>query len=151
MSEQMIKIDVEKIMEEIRQNIKEKGYSADILSFQDVEIDKNFDQEPFSIFELENQMQGLKDNYRVEYYSQIIPSHGVKNLIKKLIRKCIRPVLFPLLELQNVRNEKVVNILMQMDSFMQEQLKKNEEYRTQLKYLEDKIDKLEKHGKSTEL
>ena len=37
MAEQIIPVDVEKIMEEIRQEIKEKGYNDSMLSFRDVD------------------------------------------------------------------------------------------------------------------
>ena len=52
MAEQIIPVDVEKIMEEIRQEIKEKGYNDSMLSFRDVDGSEQLKELTSDVFDL---------------------------------------------------------------------------------------------------
>lgn len=144
MEEQMIKIDVEKIMEEIRENIKERGYTNDLLSFQDIEINANAYATKFSVSELEKWMKYTNSSHRIEYYHQVIPHNSLKNNVKAIIRKCLRFLLQPLVEEQNYYNANLVKTINQMNLFIQEQIQQNEEYEDRIEMLEKKLKELDK-------
>jgi len=86
----MVKIDVEKIMEEIRIEIKNNGYKASDLSFDDVKLPINFTDIPWNL----------------KIYTPI-PGHGVKHFIKRLVRKIVRATFYQQFEIQQTFNENV--------------------------------------------
>lgn len=143
MEEQMIKIDVEKIMEEIRADIKAKGYTNDLLSFQDVAMDNTTEDTKFNMDEMNHCTHAANVNARVEYYHQIIPHHGLKNLIKIFIRKFLRFLLQPLVEEQNRYNADAVQTINQLTRFVQEQTGKNEELEEIIQQMQKRIVELE--------
>ena len=64
MAEQIIPVDVEKIMEEIRQEIKEKGYNDSMLSFRDVDGSEQLKELTSDVFDLgENGACRTADEY----------------------------------------------------------------------------------------
>ena len=69
MAEQIIPVDVEKIMEEIRQEIKEKGYNDSMLSFRDVDGSeqlKELTSDVFDLGEMERVVQQMNMRSHVE-------------------------------------------------------------------------------------
>ena len=143
MSGQMIKIDVEKIMDEIRQEIKEKGYTNDLLSFQDVEIESDAAKAEFDMNEMKNCVQAANMSARVEYYHQMIPHRGLKNIVKIVLRKILRFLLLPLLEEQNRYNADSVRTINQLTRYVEEQLQKNHEYEEEIRRLNNRVTDLE--------
>lgn len=127
----MQEIDVEKIMEEIRAEIKEKGYTEEILKFDDVTL-----YEPI----------GDRDDLKNDFSTAIaqlrnvafIPWHrpvpiGIKGLIKKVIRKCTGFIIAPITEDQTNYNQTVINVFEKMEAFIQIQ---NAEIEKQEKIIE---------------
>lgn len=139
----MMKIDVEKIMEEIRADIKAKGYTNDLLSFQDVVMDNTTENLKFNMDEMNHCTHAANVSARVEYYHQIIPHRGLKNLIKIFIRKSMRFLLQPLVEEQNRYNADSVRTINQLIRFVQEQTEKNDEYEELIRQMQKRIIELE--------
>lgn len=135
MSNQMIKVDVEQIMKEIRDEIQKKGLTHDVLSFQDISGKNICCSLIFNRDELKKRMCYLNNSNRVEYFHQIIPHRGIKNIIKLVIRKCLRFLLQPLIEEQNHYNAELVQALNQMQLFVEEQIRQNEDYRNQIEMI----------------
>ncbi len=69
----MQKINVEQIMAEIREEIKQKGYKSSDLNFDDIPV--------LSIV-------GMKNSYKVDSYKPY-KDKGMKLLIKKIVRKMV--------------------------------------------------------------
>jgi len=105
-------INVEKIMEEIRREIREKGYTNDMLNFNDISIEAqvspstpppSFDREALASF-----LNQLRQNVAIETYRPIVSyTRFAKRFVvffKKAIRKCIRFYIDPLIAEQNHKN-----------------------------------------------
>ena len=101
MDEKMIQIDVESIMENIRQNIKERGYEKSDLKFADIEVrnregiellDQDFEIDKFS--QMIVKMDGKRN---VQCWRQLV-GNKVKVMFQKIVRKCIKFYIEPIVE-----------------------------------------------------
>lgn len=116
-------VDVEKIMEEIRQEIREKGYDASMLSFRDVDGEEELlhaQEDKFRLEELERRVQEASLHAEVPWYYQAEGSLPVR-LMKKVIRKLIRFAYVPIVESQNRENQALVQSLRQVMAYVKEQ------------------------------
>lgn len=141
----MSELNVEKIMEEIRNEIKEKGYTNDILSFNDIIADDagvdagQFEREKFNeeLFTL-NLIWNIDPNRVIERRS------GLKGkcvtLFKKFVRKCIRFYLSLIVMEQNTFNATAVRLFNMLNQYMDE----NERLLDEVSSLKDKQEMLEK-------
>ena len=162
MTEEMI--NTEEIMNQIRENIKTRGYSDLDLSFDDVtagNYDK-YEKPEFSLSEMSSEVS-YADSSKCVDYLQPMDGGGVKLAIKKIIRKFCKPAVAPLVESQNLFNGATARALAQMDAyitereggdggkrkadekeFMDVQEKLTEDLDTRVILLEQKIEQLEK-------
>lgn len=122
MSDVTNEINVEEIMEQIRREIKEKGYENDILSFDDVEADEgnvvlhdSFDEDVFT-----KEVMGLNHSWSVQTYRDL-GSRGPVGFVKKVIRKCIRFYVDPVVEDQNQFNANLVRTVNLLNCYVREQ------------------------------
>ena len=124
MTETMQPIDVEKIMEEIRAEIKAKGYDNTMLSFRDVDgtdkLNRMQMEVKFNLNELEYHVQQVNLRSHVERYHQV-EGGKLANLFKKVIRKLTRFMIIPVVEEQNAQNEAVFDALNQLLAYVKEQ------------------------------
>lgn len=128
----MEKIDVEKIMEEIREDIRIKGYTNDMLSFNDVIIEPQigvntgFDKVKFNeeLYEL--------NNYWNIASNHVITGNKIVLLIKRIIRKCIRFHINPIIEEQNRFNAVVVRSINLLDQYISQHYKEQENEQNKL-------------------
>ena len=83
-------IDVSEIMEQIRTEIKEKGYSSDMLSFADVPNDADSDTsgERFDADMLRANVQYISTHHRVDPYRPLA-GNPIAVFFKKVIRKLV--------------------------------------------------------------
>lgn len=131
----MQEINVEKIMEEIRQEIKEKGYTEDMLSFYEIPVSSDV---PVSNTEDGNTFSGALNQLRGASYivwKRPLPD-GVKGLVKKIIRKCICFVVGPITDDQNVYNGLNITLIEQLCNTINEQKEKIEELEKRISTLE---------------
>ncbi len=118
----MTEINVEKIMEEIREDIKKKGYKESDLSFNDIPI-KDSEEVlvgQFNASELERTLHNANVGVRVDFYKPI-EGNALKKAIKKLVRKIMKPVLYHLCESQERYNANVAQTLNQLYLYIQKQ------------------------------
>lgn len=112
----MESINIEKIMEEIRQEIKEKGYTNDLLSFQDI-VDEQTENRT-----MEEYYDILNNIWNVKAY-RLLSSEGcfgkLKTFIKKVIRKSIKFYIEPIVNDQNEFNANNVRLLNMIHSYME--------------------------------
>ena len=136
MEETMMQINVEQIMEEIRENIKQRGYTSDFLEFEDIETKELLNAASFDFNEMLASLQRANMKSSINYYCDVIPHRGVKNLVKAAIRKFLRFLLMPIIEEQNQYNAYSVRVLNQVALFAQEQIRLNEEMKRKLEAIE---------------
>lgn len=129
MEQGMVKIDIEEIMQEIRDNIEKRGYSDEILSFQDAssEITGVDDREPFRMADLNNYVYEANCNCDVPYYAPITES-SVKKLIKKVMRKLMSFQIVPMSVQQNAFNVAVARSLASVQKYIMENGGENENH-----------------------
>ena len=144
MAEQMEQINVEEIMNEIKEQIKTRGYTEKELKFADIS----------------NSIAGLDDFYEFENFKATIdqvdskrvtqcwyPIHGNKLLviIKKIIRRCIRFYVEPIVVGQNEFNNNTASALSQICAkFEREDEYSIDEMQKKIDILERRIAELEK-------
>lgn len=146
----MSEINVEKIMEEIRSEIKTKGYISDILSFGDVTIEdpgnvsEKFDRESFNA-----ELFNLNSNWNVNPNREVEWRPGFKGkcvmLFKKFIRKCIRFYLTPIVFEQDLFNATTVRLLNMLNLYVEENMRLSNEIdmlRSEQKELKNEISRL---------
>ncbi len=140
METKMEQIDVKKIMEEIRNEIKEKGYSASELSFQDVAIPK-----VHGIYG-EDSAAGLAEGIveasacqRVDLYYPLA-GNPVKRIIKKIIRKIVGLVLIPITLEQERYNAAMVRNMQFVQKYMNYQQQEIEDLKKQVSELKSQIE-----------
>ena len=138
MEETMMQINVEQIMEEIRENIKRRGYTDDFLEFEDIETKDLLNAAFFDFDEMLASLQKANMKSSVNYYCDVIPHRGVKNLVKAVIRKFLRFLFMPIIEEQNQYNAYSVRMLNQVALFAQEQIRLNEEMKRKLEAIGQK-------------
>ncbi len=125
----MKEIDVEKIMMEIRAEIKEKGYKETDLTFKSIPI-RNC---PI-ILDYKYEEKKIKSYFdsllccELNYY-KTFPNKGIKGIFKRIIRKIIKPVVFPLMNRQKQFNTETLKILNMLNLKIVEQQR-------QIEYLE---------------
>lgn len=129
MEQGMVKIDIEEIMQEIRDNIEKRGYSDEILSFRDVssEMMGEDDGEPFCMSDLKNYIYEANCNCDVPYYAPITES-SVKKLIKKVMRKLMSFQIVPMSVQQNAFNVAVARSLASVQKYIMENGGENENH-----------------------
>ena len=144
-------IDVEKIMEEIRQEIRDKGYKEEDLDFSDIAITATKSVSPgYDPDELERQAAYLNANSRNPIYFPLT-GNPVKVFIQKVIRRFFLFVIFPAFQFQNKFNTSVTCFLNQVRNYqaenadLKEQLRQQEEQiqtlRRDLEALQHKVEK----------
>ncbi len=99
-------INTEKIMSEIRLEIKNKNISADIPCFEDIPY-KNPDGVPFSK-NLDKAVEHLRSRSYIQPYHRIC-GNPVNVFLKKSVRKIIKFHTEPIVSEQNNFNASVVN------------------------------------------
>ena len=122
---EMVEVNVEEIMKEIRQEIMEKGYTDDMLSFQDVvetgaeNVTDHFDKVLFN-----EEVYTLNTRWNVQKYHDIAMQSGIKGKIikffKKIIRKCTHFYIDAIVDEQNMFNAAVVRSFNLMNQYISE-------------------------------
>lgn len=102
-------INVEEIMQNIRNEIKEKGYSYADLSFEDkwkIQEDIQGDDVKKELYALLNELE----NRRCISYYRELSGNPFKKFIKRVIRKMNAFLMMPIVDEQNMFNESVCNL-----------------------------------------
>ena len=100
-------VNVEKIMQEIRDEIKEKGYTYDMLSFKDISVSPCSDKEKASIESAEKDLAYMGNTSFVAAYRPLA-GNKLAVLIKKVIRKLTKFYVEPIVASQNEFNNAAV-------------------------------------------
>lgn len=111
----MVKIDVEKIMQEIRDEIKEKGFKSEQLDFDAISKNGFYDESGFK-----EAKENINRFWNLEIYSPVA-GKGLKRFIKRLIRKIIRPVFIQQLDIQQKFNSNTTHAINELYALIMEQ------------------------------
>ena len=124
-------VNVEKIMEEIREQIRREGEMPDIPAFEDIplrgEETSAIAELPVDSTEAEKEkdwpfliksLRYLNSNYDIPYYWSFGPS-SIKTFAKRVIRKLLKCLIAPILAMQNSFNAHAVRCLNQLRYFVE--------------------------------
>lgn len=143
----MININVEEIMQQIRDEIKEKGYKEEMLSFSDLTVGKDdLSVRRFNKTMFNESLDFLNRGWKVQPY-RMFDVRSLKSKIttfgKKVIRKFIKFYIEPITADQNRFNASVVRLFNLMQCYMKEN-RENEQLQSQVKQLLTEQEKLKK-------
>ena len=143
--EQMKSVDVEEIMKQIRAEIAEKGYSNEMLSFEDAVVlaDPEAGDGSYNKNEYMQVVDSLNRCAHVAWYRDL-GQGGVKTFFKKVIRKLNVFLIAPMSDEQNFFNARTVQAINQITKYMDEQEKVMKEQEEEIQWLKKKIIELEK-------
>lgn len=134
----MQEIDVEKIMEGIRREIKEKGYKAQDLRFADIPLEREGTAGMhYSREEAEKALDYLTFHSNNPIFFPL-SGNPVKIFIQKVIRRVFFFVINPAFQFQNKFNSTTVRFMKQSLNYMEE----NEELKNQIQSMQEQIDTL---------
>lgn len=131
-------LNIEDIMAEIRQEIKDKGFTSDMLSFEDISYPK-VDTLNLNISmqsdEISNSLVYMNTHYQIQPYKSIY-GNPVKTFIKKVLRKSIKFYIEPIVLEQNEFNAHTIRVLNSIRETFLEQDNKNNEVENILERIE---------------
>lgn len=138
-------INIEEIMKEIRQNIKDRGYDKEPLSFEEIVMSKpaiqsdgNYNAEDFM-----QELDYLNRNWCNLFPSPVNGRNPVAVMIKKIVRRLTNFIVFPLVNFQNAYNASNIRCLNQVKEYMAEL----EDYKTRIEQLEKEIEQIKGRSK----
>ncbi len=100
-------VNIEEIMQGIRQEIKDKGLTSDMLSFEDVPYRK---PDAAGTEEVQESLIYLNAHYNVQPYKPL-GGNALVVFIKKVLRKLMKFYIEPIVNDQNQFNANVVRVL----------------------------------------
>ena len=134
-----MEVNIESVMNEIRAEIREKGYTSDMLSFKEVVSVTPVATGTPSLEDLQGAIVYLNDSY---YILESIPVTGniFVRFIKKILRKLLRFYVKPIVMSQNDFNALCVRAFNDLNAYVSEASKTNmSELENKLNILELKV------------
>ncbi len=135
----MEQINVEEIMAQIRQEIKDKGYTPDMLSFKDVNAIYSMDVE-YEYEDFVNTVGSIQTIKSISWRRNDIGG-GIKGTVKRAIMKLIGFVVDYHVSSQNIYNDRVAYAFTQLQSYIDKQGKLIDDYQKKLDELSERIKK----------
>lgn len=131
-------INIEEIMEEIRQNIKDRGYDKEPLSFESVQVSKPavVAGDGYNADQFMHELEYMNHNWNNNFQVPVTGRNFLATFIKRLIRKCTRFIIFPIVNFQNSYNVSAVRCLNQIKEYMAEM----DVYKQRIEQLEKEIE-----------
>ena len=118
-----IRIAQEKIVEEIRAEIKDKGLVEDAAKFETVSIPVEVPNQSYDNEELLKNLDVLNHCYHLEPYRMLHSNRpfvgGIITFVKKVIRKSIKFYIEPIAQDQTMFNVSVVRCMNQVYKYME--------------------------------
>lgn len=136
----MQEINVENIMQEIREDIKRKGYTSDMLSFHDVVVPIN-EGYTYDYEELKKLVYKMDQQCHVAW-SRELPGNLIVVFIKKVIRLFVAFLIAPISDEQNSFNGSTTRVIHQLMGYINKQNDTIEKMEDNIALLEDRIAQL---------
>lgn len=139
-------INIEEIMQEIREEIKKNGYTNDMLSFNDITIDEtDLKMNKFDKVIFNEELYAMNTSWNIQAYRPLVCTGTIKSkmavFIKKVIRKCIKFYVEPITDEQAAFNANIVRTFNLLDCYISEN-KSSGELQEKIKELLIEQDKL---------
>ena len=134
-------INVEEIMKQIKADINAKGYTNDLLSFDDVVVDvSSMNVVKFDKLQFKEDLYVANHEWNVNPYR---PLQGgkIRVFIRKVIRKLVYFFVEPIVMAQDGFNASVVRMMNQMNCYIDQQEKEIEELKAKISQLESESNK----------
>jgi hypothetical protein len=112
-------VNIEQIMEEIRQEIREKGISLDIPEFAGASEKPVAEIAPFDRNEFDRGVLAVQRNAQLECYAPILGNPIIK-FIKRFVRKMVNFIIAPIVEDQNAFNAAAAETISSLQSYINE-------------------------------
>ena len=116
------KINIENIMQEIRETIKERHYSKEALSFNDISGGFYTDYNEFNMDMFENDLSDINNSWQIPVYRPIYSEKkfigGLIVFTKRIIRKFTKFYIVPFVEEQNNFNSDIVKCLNSVHAYI---------------------------------
>ncbi len=135
-------VNIQKIMEEIRAEIKEKGYTADMLSFSEIPLPAAASQADTADEEAVAQAIGRMRGLSFIAWRRPVNA-GVKGLVKRVLYKLSGFIAAPMSEDQTAFNGAAVSAMEQIAAVLKAQ-------QQEIAQQQDEIQRLQKHIYSLE-
>ena len=133
--EQNNNLNIEEIMSQIKKDIEVKGYTNDLLSFDDVIVDvSSMNVNKFDKVKFNEDLYVANHEWEVNPYRPI-QRNKVTVFIKKAIRKCVYFFVEPIVMAQDGFNASLVRMMNQMGCYIDEQNKEIAELKKQIEEL----------------
>jgi len=143
MSIQNSDINIESIMQEIKADIKEKGYTNDILSFNDIVIDTStMNASKFDKIAFNEEIYTVNHTWNVQAY-RVLSGSRLALFYKKVVRKLVYFFVEPIVLEQDGFNASIVRLMNQMNCYVDETKRQNEVLMKQVEELTEKIKQFE--------
>jgi Flp pilus assembly CpaF family ATPase len=134
-------INIEKIMEEIRADIKAKGYTDDLLNFDDVS-DIPSQTININMSGISSDAAYIHDHWNIDINIPLDNKSIIKRLIKRIIRKFSLFVVFPIVGRQSRFNASVSKIVTDIIPKMETCAKLVEEMKAEQTLLKNKLEQM---------
>jgi len=143
MSIQNSDIDIELIMQEIKADIKEKGYTNDLLSFNDIVVDTStMNVSKFDKISFNEEIYTVNHTWNVQAY-RVINGSKIALFFKKVVRKMVYFFVEPIVLEQDGFNASIVRLMNQMNCYVDETKEQNLALKKQVEDLTEKIKQFE--------
>ena len=147
------KIDVEKIMDEIRADIERRELDDTLVPFDEIPFSNEImnvlpDSHAYSRKELRRNLLYAADHYKVPLDRVIEAGNAGAMTVKKAVRKFTRFYIKPVVEDQNSVNAALVNALRQERNYIQIQEQAVRELKERVAALETEIAELKKNDRA---
>lgn len=144
-TEKIESIDIEQIMAEIREKIKERGYTEDDLKFKETFDAAKASTELFSPGVLRRVVDETNANCHIDYY-ELPVGKGVERFVKKVVRKMVAFLGVNIVTEINRFNSSATQSINQLVAFTKQYEKDMEEKDKEIEELKRRIKDLEKKG-----
>ncbi len=136
-----MEINIEEVMNEIRAEIKEKGYTSDMLSFEDVVRHSSVAVDAVSATEDLRSAVFYIGTSHIVPESVPVSGNAIVRLVKRVIRKLCRFYVKPIVMTQNEFNALCVRALNDINAYIEENSKTNvTELENKVNMLENKLE-----------
>ena len=143
MSIQDSDINIELIMQEIKAGIKEKGYTNDLLSFNDIVVDTStMNVSKFDKISFNEEIYTVNHTWNVQAY-RVINGSKIALFFKKVMRKMVYFFVEPIVLEQDGFNASIVRLMNQMNCYVDETKEQNLALKKQVEDLTEKIKQFE--------
>lgn len=146
MTEETTTVNIEQIIEEIRNEIKEKGLEKEILDFDEIPCTAvpgpvSSEREPFDSDDFVLNVARMNQTYQLHYFRPLAGSRTAR-FVKRVIRKLAKFLLLPLSDEQTAFNSFAVRTENQVRNYILAQDEKDR----QIEELTNRVAALEKEN-----